>query len=120
MSDEIRKPISAWKLLLVRAVDAALIAALVLGSEDAKTFAFWIVSIMVAILFLGAFTLTKSAAIGMSNGSLVRKAGLVIVQVAYVLSLVYAGFPVLAALYTVAAVLMHLCIDSKSKESAAA
>lgn len=109
------KPISTAKLLLARAVDACLVAALVLGNEDGKTFAFWMVSMMVVVLFLGAFTMSKDSAVTMAAGSFIRKAGRVLVQVAYVLALVYAGFPVLAAFYAMAVIVLTLQIDAKAK-----
>lgn len=110
------KPISTTKLIIARAVDATLITALAFGNEDGKTFAFWMVSMMVVVLFIGALGMTKDTAAGMAGGSLARKVGLVAVQVTYVIALVYAGFPVLAALYAMAVILLAMRIDVKSKQ----
>lgn len=110
------KPISTAKLMIARAVDAILIAALVLGNEDGKIFAFWMVSMMVAVLFVGALTIQREQAVGMAGGSLARKGFRVAVQAAYVIALVYAGFPVLAAFYAMSVILMTMQIDAKSKQ----
>lgn len=112
------KPISTTKLLIARAIDAFLIAALVIGNEDAKTFSFWIISMMVVVLFLGAFTMSKDSAAGMADKTLIRKAGRIFVKIAYVCALIYAGFPVLAALYAMSVILLTIQIELKSKQEA--
>ena len=48
--------------VFTRLMDAALLSGLVLGNADVKVFAFWMVSIMAALMFAGLFAITPELA----------------------------------------------------------
>ncbi len=101
------------KKLFPRLLDAALISALVYGGPDARTFAFWMIAIMVPMLFLGVFAMDAKLAEKIHGRSMLKKALGVAMHCAYVAALIYAGFPVLAALYATVAFAIRVAAETK-------
>ena len=99
--------------VFTRLMDAALLSGLVLGNADVKVFAFWMVSIMVALMFAGLFAITPELAEKIQGRSSLKKAFGILVHALYVAALIYAGYPVLAALYAVISLLIRLSAESK-------
>lgn len=104
------------KLLVLRALDAAVIAALLVGSSNAKTFAFWMISFVVITLALGVFAVDRSAAEKICGQTPMRRVCGVLVNIAYVAALVYAGFPILAAVYASVTILLRTVAQAKLAE----
>lgn len=100
--------------LPARAIDAAIIATLFFGNEDAKTFAFVMVSLMAGLMFLAAFAITKEQSAKAIAVSVFEKAVRVAVVVGYVVVLIYAGFPILAAIYAFSGALLAMQIYAKT------
>lgn len=103
--------------VVTRIFDLALIACLVFGGADAKTFAFWLVSIMVVLLLLGVFGMDAKLAEKIQGRSIVNKVIGISMHCMYVAALVCAGFPILAALYAMVAVLIRASAQAKLKVS---
>jgi general stress protein CsbA len=101
------------KQIVTRVLDAGLIAALILGSAGVKTFAFWMVTIMVVLLFVGCFAVDAAMAEKIQGRSFGKKAFGALVNLAYVAALIYAGFPVLAAVYAMSAFLIRTIAQTK-------
>lgn len=101
------------KHIVTRLLDAGLIAALVMGGTDVKTFAFWVISIMVVFLILGCFAVDAAMAEKIQGRSFAKKLIGASVNLAYVAALIYAGFPVLAALYGMSAFLIRTIAQTK-------
>lgn len=99
--------------VFTRLMDAALLSGLVLGNADVKVFAFWMVSIMAALMFAGLFAITPEMAEKIQGRSPLKKAFGILVHALYVAALIYAGYPVLAALYAVISLLIRLSAESK-------
>jgi hypothetical protein len=99
--------------VFTRVMDVAMLASLVLGGADVRTFAFWMISIMVAFLFLGCLGMTQDLAEKIQGRSLYKKAFGILVHTFYVAALVYAGFPILAAIYATAASFIRVAAESK-------
>lgn len=96
-----------------RLLDAALIAGLIFGSSDVKVFAFWMISIMVALMSLGLLVMNPENAEMIRGRSLVAKSFSALVSILYIGALIYAGFPILAALYAVAYSAIRITAESK-------
>ncbi|GEM_PF-4350499 len=101
------------KKIFSRLLDAALIVALVYGGPDVRTFAFWVVAIMVPMLFLGVFAMDAALAEKIHGRSMLKKTVGVAFHCAYVGALIYAGFPVLAALYATVAFAIRVAAETK-------
>lgn len=101
------------KQISTRVLDACLIAALAFGSPDIRTFAFWMVSVMVVLLFVGSFAVDAAMAEKIQGRSVAKKLFGVLVNLAYVGALIYAGFPVLAAFYAMGAFLIRTIAQAK-------
>lgn len=99
--------------IVTRLADAALIAGLIFGSSDVKVFVFWMISIMVVLLFLGLLAMSPEIAEKIRGRSLAAKFLRVLVSMLYIVALIYAGFPILAALYAVAYVAVRIAAESK-------
>lgn len=105
------------KTVIVRLFDLALIACLIVGSHDAKTFAFWIVSMMVILLWVGVFAIDATAATKIKGRSVVKKTIRLTINAAYTGALIYAGFPVLAALYVISIIALRAICEKKIEEA---
>lgn len=103
--------------ILTRILDGVMIAILLFGSQDAKTFAFWMISIMVAMLFLGWLAVDRALAEKIRGRSSLSVAFGLALHAVYVAALIWAGFPILAALYATAASLIRLRCEAKLKET---
>lgn len=99
--------------VFTRLLDGALLTGLVIGNADVKVFAFWMVSIMVALMFLGIFAMTPELAEKTQGRSLSKKAFGVLVHALYVGALIYSGYPILAAIYATAASIIRIAAESK-------
>lgn len=99
--------------VFTRLLDAALMCGLVFGSADVKVFAFWMVSIMAALMFAGLFAITPELAEKIQGRSSLKKAFGILVNSLYVAALIYAGYPILAVLYAVISLLIRLSAESK-------
>lgn len=99
--------------VFARMLDTALLAGLVLGSADVRVFAFWMVSIMVVLMFLGLLVMTPELAEKIQGRSIIKKAFGVLVHALYVAALIYGGFPILAAMYASAASLIRISAEAK-------
>ncbi|MBF6029652.1 hypothetical protein ICY20_18035 [Pseudomonas sp. P115] len=99
--------------VFTRALDAALLVCLVLGNSDVKEFAFWLISFMVALTFMGWFVMTPDLAEKIQGRTLLKKAFGVLVPLLFVAALIYGGFPILAALYATAASGVRIAAESK-------
>ncbi|WP_268797538.1 hypothetical protein [Pseudomonas huanghezhanensis] len=104
--------------IVTRVFDAVLIAALVSGNADVKTFAFWMISIMVTLMFLGCFAVNADIAEKIQGRSLGKKTFGTFVNLAYIAALIYAGFPVLAAIYAMSAFLIRTIAQAKLNAAA--
>lgn len=88
------------KRVLIRCADGAMIALLVLGSSDARTFVAAVCGIMALVAFIGWFvTFSEEQAERMGGKTLVGRIIGWGFTVGYVSGLIYASYPVLAALY---------------------
>lgn len=103
--------------VVTRIFDLALIACLVFGGSDVRTFAFWLISIMVVLLLLGIFGMNAELAEKIQGRSITKKIIGISMHCMYVAALVYAGFPILAALYAMVAVLIRASAQAKLKVS---
>ncbi len=101
------------KKIFPRLLDAALISVLVCGGPDARTFAFWVIAIMVALLCLGIFAMDANLAQKICGRSILNRLFGVAMHFAYVAALIYSGFPVLAALYATVAFAIRVAAESK-------
>ena len=99
--------------VFARMLDTALLAGLVLGSADVRVFAFWMVSIMVVLMFMGLLVMTPELAEKIQGRSIIKKAFGVLVHALYVAALIYGGFPILAAMYASAASLIRISAEAK-------
>ena len=99
--------------VFTRLIDAALLSGLVLGNADVKVFAFWMVSIMVVLMFMGLLVMTPELAEKIQGRSIIKKAFGVLVHALYVAALIYGGFPILAAMYASAASLIRISAEAK-------
>ena len=104
--------------VVVRTFDAALIACLVLGGTDVQTFAFWMISIMVALTLLGVFGMNAELAEKIQGRSITKKVIGISWGCMYVAALIYAEFPILAALYTMVVMIIRVSAEAKLKEAA--
>lgn len=105
-----------FKQILLRSLDFIVVAALAFGSPDLKTFAIWMVSLMVALMFFGSFGIGKAEAEKIQGGSLISVSFRCVVNLLYVAALIYAGFPILAALYATAAFIVRAVSQNKLDE----
>jgi uncharacterized membrane protein YhaH (DUF805 family) len=103
--------------LVIRIFDAALLACLVFGASDVRTFAFWLISIMVALMFLGIFGMDAKIAEKIQGLSIAKKVIGISIHCMYVAALIYAGFPILAALYAMVAMVIRVSAAEKLKEA---
>ena len=99
--------------VFAHALNAAVLASLVIGNDDAKTFAFWMVSVISAVMMLGALALNREGAEKLSKRPAIERALSATVSVAYVVALIYAGFPILAAIYAFVALFLRAAISVK-------
>lgn len=99
--------------VFAHALNAAVLASLVIGSADAKTFGFWMVSVISALMFIGALALNGESAEKMSKRPVFERGLSAAVSVAYVAALIYAGFPILAATYAFVALFLRAAISVK-------
>lgn len=99
--------------VFTRLLDAALLCGLVFGNADVKVFAFWMVSIMVILMFLGLPFMTPELAEKIHGRSIARRVFGVLVNALYVAALIYGGFPILAAMYATAALVIRISANSK-------
>ncbi|NMZ09389.1 hypothetical protein HBO37_29055 [Pseudomonas proteolytica] len=99
--------------VFARMLDTALLAGLVLGNADVRVFAFWMVSIMVVMMFLGLLVMTPELAEKLQGRSFINKAFGILVHALYAAALIYAGFPILAALYATAASVIRISAEAK-------
>lgn len=99
--------------VFVRLLDAAMLAGLILGSADVKVFAFWMVSIMVVLMFVGCLAMTPDLAEKLQGRSFMKKVFGIFVHALYVSALIYAGFPILAAMYATAASIIRIAAEAK-------
>lgn len=95
--------------IIMRLVDASMIACLILGNADVKTFVFWIVCCMVGLMVFALPGITPELAKQMGDNKVIGA----VVHVVYVAALVYAGFPVLAAIYAVVAFAFRIAVEIK-------
>ena len=103
------------KKFLSRMMDIAVIAALVFGTPDVRTFAFWIVALMVPLLLVGVFAMDAALAEKIQGLSIGKKAFAIAINCAYIGALIYAGFPVLAAVYSITILLVRVAAETKLK-----
>lgn len=101
--------------VMVRLLDAALLAALVFGSADVKLFAYVVVAIMTTLISVGLLTMTPDLAEKICGRSLTKKIFGILVSVLYVIALIYAGFPILAAVYAVIVSMIRFSAEAKLK-----
>lgn len=88
------------KRVLIRCADGAMIALLVLGSSDARTFVAVVCGLMAFVAFISWFvTLTDEQAERLGGKTLVGRVIGWGFTVGYVSGLIYASYPILAALY---------------------
>ncbi|WP_282378189.1 hypothetical protein [Pseudomonas sp. PS01302] len=99
--------------VFTRSLDAALLCGLVFGNADVKVFAFWMVSIMVVLMFMGVFVMKPELAEKIQGRSNIKKVFGVLVNALYVAALIYGGFPILAAMYATAASLIRISAEAK-------
>lgn len=99
--------------VFAHALNAAVLASLVIGNEDAKTFAFWMVSVISVLMILGALGLSREGAEKLSKLPSFERALSAAVSVAYVVALIYAGFPILSAIYAFGALFIRAAISAK-------
>lgn len=99
--------------VFTRMIDAALLAGLVLGSPDVRVFAFWMVSIMVVLMFMGCLAMTPDLAEKIQGRSLIKKAFGILMHILYVAALIYGGYPILAAMYATAASVIRIAAEAK-------
>lgn len=104
--------------VLIRVMDAVLLAALVWGNPSVQTFAFWMISIMVVLMVIGCMGMNDDLAKKIHAGSGWRLAFRSLVPVLYVCALVFSGFPILAAMYATAALFILVSASSKMVEGA--
>lgn len=90
-----------------------MLSGLIFGNADVRTFGFWMISIMVAFLFLGCVGMSPDLAEKIQGRSFLKKALGILVHVLYVVALVYAGFPILAAMYATAASFIRITAEAK-------
>lgn len=99
--------------VFAHALNVAVIASLAIGNDDARTFAFWMVSIISALMLVGAITLNQETAEKLHKRSAIERGVGTAVSVAYVVALIYAGFPVLAVTYAIVAMILRAAISVK-------
>ena len=99
--------------VFTRLLDAALLACLVLGNADVKVFVFWMISIMVVLMIMSWLAMTPDLAKRIQGRSLLKNAFGVLVNVLYVAALIYGGFPILAAIYATAALVIRIAAQAK-------
>lgn len=88
------------KKLLIRGADSAMIALLVMGSADARTFVAVVAGLMAFVAFVSWFTAySPRQAQELGGSGWVYQAVGWVVPVAYAAALVYAAYPTLAAFY---------------------
>ena len=105
--------------VFAHALNVAVLASLVIGNADAKTFGFWMVSVISALMFISALALNGEIAEKMSKLPAVERGLSAAVSVAYVVALIYAGFPVLAATYAFVAMFVRAAISVKMDKKVA-
>lgn len=107
-------------ILIARSVDALVIGLLVFGNQDARDFSWWMVLFMVLMSFIMSVFMDKKTATGLVPKNVSRMVIRISVCVAYVGSLIYAGFPVLAAAYALTAFFVAISvirvIESEDKQ----
>lgn len=99
--------------------DAALLAALVFGNEDSRTFAFWFYCVITVVMYAGAVfmpAVLKETLIARSKSRRAYKRCVVLLTIA---ALVYAGFPVLAVFFLFGLVAVSGAIKSDDKKAVA-
>lgn len=88
------------KKLTIQVANAALIALLVFGNADARAFVAVVCGLMAFVAFISWFvTLTDEQAESLGGKTLVGRAVGWCFTVGYVSGLIYASYPILAALY---------------------
>lgn len=99
--------------VFTRLLDAALLAGLVLGNFDVKVFAFWMISIMLALMLMGCLAMTPDLAEKIQDRSFIKKAFGILTHFLYVTALIYAGYPILAAIYATTALIIRIAAEAK-------
>ncbi|MFJ3117845.1 hypothetical protein ACIPI6_15020 [Pseudomonas protegens] len=101
------------KQILIRLFDLLLLGALVSHYQSAKTFAVAMISIMTAVIAIGFLGMSQETAEKLTPKSGARLALSLAIHALYVTALIFAGYPVLAAIYATCCALIRLAAHSK-------
>lgn len=104
--------------LIGRMIDVALINALVFGNADVRTFCFWVISMLIVFMLIGVVSMNaETAKVDYTAQSAVKRVIKVTISLLYIPALIYAGFPVQAALYAIAALLLFAAFQALNEKA---
>lgn len=102
-------------LIITRLLDVAPLAILVGPYQGLKTFAAALVWIMVGLMLMGALAMSDRLALKIAGCGKAHYAFGLAVHGLYIAALIYAGYPVLAAIYAAVMALIRVAAHMKLK-----